>query len=185
MVTTMKVDYHEELEKVLEIVKRHPKGCTIREVSEELGINRNAVAKYLDVLQVAGQVEMRRVGPAKVYFPSKSVPISVLFDFSDEFIIIVDEKLVTVEANRPFLRYIDVSDKKEIIGKPVTELPMFNSFPKMTENIKKALEEYQILEERFTFGGDGGIKPEEFIAKFIPTTFNNGEKGVALLIKKL
>ncbi len=181
----MEIDYYEELERVLEIVRRHPKGCTIKEVSREIGINRNAVAKYLDVLQVAGQVEMKRIGPAKVYFPSKSVPISVLFDFSDEFIIIVDEKLIAIEANRPFLKYIEASDKDEIIGKPVTELPVVNSLPQMTENIKKALEEYQILEERFVYDKNDGTKSEEFIARFVPTTFNNGEKGVALLIKKL
>ncbi len=181
----MKIDYHRELEKVLEIIRKHPKGCTIREISEELGINRNAVAKYLDVLHVAGQVEMRRIGPAKVYFPSKSVPISMLFDFSEEFIVIVDEGFVTIEANMPFLRYINVTDKREVIGKPITELPIVGSFPRMMENIRKALEYHQILEDKFVYDKNDGSKPEKFRAKFIPTTFNNGEKGVALLIKKL
>ncbi|HEC87136.1 MAG TPA: winged helix-turn-helix transcriptional regulator, partial [Thermoplasmatales archaeon] len=46
----MKIEYHKELEKILEIVKKNPKGSTIKEISEKIGVNRNAVAKYLDVL---------------------------------------------------------------------------------------------------------------------------------------
>lgn len=181
----MKVDYYRELEKVLEIVRSHPRGCTIKEVSEEIGINRNAVAKYLDVLQVAGQVEMRRVGPAKVYFPSRSVPISRLFDFSEDFLVIIDEGLLTVEVNMPFLRYVNIMNKEEIVGKPVTELPLIGSFPEVMENIKRVLKDHRVIEDKLVYNKEDESQPEGFLAKFIPTTFNDGKKGVALMIRKL
>ena len=41
---------------------------TIREVSSAIKLNRNAVAKYLEVMLMLKQVEMRRVGRAKLYY---------------------------------------------------------------------------------------------------------------------
>jgi len=179
----MKIDYHKELEKVLAIVRKHPEGRTIKEISREIGINRNAVAKYLDILRVAGHVEMKRIGPAKVYYPSKFVPISMLFDFSEELIVIVDENLVTVEVNSPLLRHIDVTSKEEVIGKPISKLPIVGSFPKMVENIRYVFGKHHVLEDEI-IRNDGDSDPEKYRVKFVPTTLNNGKRGVALLIRK-
>ena len=181
----MKIDYHKELEKILEIIKKNPKGSTIKEISKKIGVNRNAVAKYLDVLHVAGQVEVKKFGPAKVYFPSKSVPISTLFEFSDDFIIIVGEDMATVEINTPFLEYLELLNKNKVIGKPVKMLPFAKAYPKMTDNIREAMEKQEILEDSIEYRRNNTSKPEHFKVKFIPTTFNDGGSGVVVMLKRI
>jgi predicted transcriptional regulator len=39
------------------LLQPHPKGLTITEISSRLKMNRNSVAKYLEVLLISGQVE--------------------------------------------------------------------------------------------------------------------------------
>ncbi|HID25496.1 MAG TPA: winged helix-turn-helix transcriptional regulator [Thermoplasmata archaeon] len=181
----MKIEYHKELKKILEIVKKNPKGSTIKEISEKIGVNRNAVAKYLDVLQVAGQVEVKKYGPAKVYFPSRSIPISTLFEFSDDFIIIVEKNMTTVEINTPFLNYLELLNKDKVIGKPIKNLPFTKAYQKMTDNIRETLEKQEILEDEFEYRKNSTAKPEHFKIKFIPTTFNDGGSGVVVMLKRV
>ena len=59
--------YKDELSRIKKILKANPRGLTITEISHKIDINRNSVAKYLDVLVTSGHVEKRQVGPAKVY----------------------------------------------------------------------------------------------------------------------
>jgi len=99
----MKLAYQKELDKIKKIVKERPRGCTIKEISQKIGINRNVVAKYLDLLQIEGAIDMEKFGRSKVYFPSQSVPISAMFDFSSEFIVVVNNDLHIVEINTPLI----------------------------------------------------------------------------------
>jgi len=58
--------------------------------SHNLKINRNSVAKYLEILLITGQVEMRMYGNAKVYYLSHRVPISSMLKFANELILVLD-----------------------------------------------------------------------------------------------
>ncbi len=53
-------------ERILEKIKKHPEGLTILSISQETGINRVTVSKYVLVLSAEGQVSMRNVGTAKL-----------------------------------------------------------------------------------------------------------------------
>ena len=116
-VDNMKMIYQKELEKIKKIIKGKPRGTTVKEISEKINVNRNVVAKYLDVLQMAGEVDVEKYGRSKVYFPSKSVPISTIFDFSNDFIIVVRKDMTTVEINTPFIKYLGLMKKDKIVGK--------------------------------------------------------------------
>ena len=48
-----------------QILKWHPRGITISDLATKLEINRNLIAKYLDILLISGQVEMQVIGAAK------------------------------------------------------------------------------------------------------------------------
>ncbi|HUU74810.1 MAG TPA: helix-turn-helix domain-containing protein [Methanoregulaceae archaeon] len=56
----------ERLSRVRELLCSHPKGLTISEISTELGINRNSLAKYLNMLTISGQLEMQSYGASRV-----------------------------------------------------------------------------------------------------------------------
>jgi response regulator of citrate/malate metabolism len=61
--------YQEELTKIKTILKDNPKGMTVTDIARKIQVNRNSVAKYLDILLISGHAEMVTFGPAKVYFP--------------------------------------------------------------------------------------------------------------------
>jgi len=66
--------YQKEIETIKRILKENPKGMTVTDVSRKIKINRNSVAKYLDIMRISGYVEMVTFGPAKVFFPSRRIP---------------------------------------------------------------------------------------------------------------
>ena len=180
----MKINYQRELEKIKKIIKNNPRGVTIKEISEKIGVNRNAVGKYLDVLQMEGKVDVKKFGRSHVYFPAQSVPISTMFDYSNDFMVVVRKDLTTVEINNPFIKYLELGNKEKTIGKHVKNLPFAKEYPKMTENISETLEKQQILKDDIKYKGKNKSKTDHFQAKFIPTILNDGEQGVTIIISK-
>jgi len=177
--------YQKELKKIKKIVNGKTRGVTVNEISKKIGVNRNVVAKYLDVLQMAGEVDVEKYGRSKVYFASRSVPISTVFDYSNDFIIVVGKDMTTVEINTPFIKYLGLLKKDQIIGKHIKTLPLANSHPKMTDDITEALEKQEILEKEIKYKGEKNSTSDYFRAKFVPTTLKNGEKGVAVILSKI
>ncbi|HPA07350.1 MAG TPA: histidine kinase, partial [Methanoregulaceae archaeon] len=78
----------EKITRIKKLLKARPKGLTISDISHNLKINRNSVAKYLEILLITGQVEMRMYGNAKVYYLSHRVPISSMLKFANELILV-------------------------------------------------------------------------------------------------
>jgi len=178
----MKIEYQKELVKIKKIIDEKPRGVTIKEISKKIGVNRNVVAKYLDVLQIQGQIEIEKFGRSKVYFPSHSVPLSTMFDFSYELIIVVGENMNIVEINSPFIKYLGLLKKDKLIGKPVKTLSIVKSYPKMTGTILEVLDKKQIYEDKFEYRKEHSKTPDHFQVKFIPTTLRNGESGVTIIL---
>ena len=106
-------------------LKWHPSGMTISSLSSRLHMNRNLVAKYLDMLLISGQVEMKVTGTAKVYYPSSRVPVSAMLEFSSDFVIMLNEEQTIIYVNEPVLKLLD--EKREmLVGRNTRELD--NSF---------------------------------------------------------
>jgi len=91
----------EKIAKIKRILKWHPRGMTISDLASEMKMNRNLVAKYLDMLLVSGQVEMQIVGAAKVFFSSHRVPISALLEFSKDPVIVTGTDRKIQQVNEP------------------------------------------------------------------------------------
>ena len=180
----MKIEYQKELEKIKKILEEKPRGVTIKDISKKIGVNRNVVAKYLDVLQIEGQIEVERFGRSKVYFPSSSVPLSTMFDFSYDLMFIVGDDMNIVEINTPLVKYFDLLKKDNVIRKPVKNLPIAKSYPKIVENILDVFKNKEILEEKIEYKRKEGQKSDHFQVKFVPTTLNNGEVCVTVIMSK-
>ena len=180
----MQVSYQKELEKIKKIILEKPRGITTKEIAKNIGINRNAVGKYLDVLQTAGEIDVEIYGRSKVYFPSKLVPISTMFDYSNEFIIVVSKDLTTLEINAPFVKYQGLTTKEKIIGKSIKNLPVAERSPKIIDNIQVTIEKQEILEDIIDYKRNATTKPERFRVKFVPTLLKDGEKAVTIILSK-
>jgi PAS domain S-box-containing protein len=91
----------EKVDRIKRILKWHPRGMTISDLASDMKMNRNLVAKYLDMLLVSGQVEMQIVGAAKVYFISRRVPISALLEYSKDPVIVTGSDRKILQVNEP------------------------------------------------------------------------------------
>ena len=87
------------------LLKNNPKGMSVSDIAAGLGMNRNSTAKYLDILSVGGQIEMRAFGPAKVYFLSQRVPLGAILNYTAEYILIIDQHYRILQVNDRFLEY--------------------------------------------------------------------------------
>jgi len=53
--------------KLMELLEKDP-GQTVKQLAEQLNVNRTFLAGYLKALENHGYVKSKRIGPAKVYF---------------------------------------------------------------------------------------------------------------------
>ena len=59
---------------IKDLLKENPQGLSITDIVKVVAINRNTAGRYLENLLISGQVEMRRLGMAKIYVLSQRVP---------------------------------------------------------------------------------------------------------------
>lgn len=171
-------------EKILRIkkaLKFSKKGMGISEIAQQLKINRNSVAKYLEILRVIGQVDIKKYGTSKVYSLSQTMPISAMMNFSSDLIILVDANRRIIQVNEQLLRFTGVKREK-LIGEQIdqTGLGFLSGFPfdtvltgkeSVTETVKRKVQQ------------DGREVSLSF--KLIPTTFDDGTEGITFLIEDI
>jgi len=174
--------YQKELTEIRTILKDHPKGMTVTDIAKELRINRNSVAKYLDVLLISGHVEMVTFGPAKVFFPSRRVPLSALLNFTLEYIAVLDRNLMFIQVSDNFLKFFHL-EREGIIGQQITNISQdIFHIPELLPNTQQALDGKETTVE-VSYLTD---EHKRFLRmKHIPTTFEDGEPGVTLLMEDI
>ena len=114
---------HEILSSIPGILSRHPEGLRMKDLAAEVGINRNAVAKYLGILHQEGQVDIRYIGKAKVFSIAKRIPFSILAEVSPDYVLGTDRNLNCVTANARFYEWGGCTPG-EILGKHIGNLPI-------------------------------------------------------------
>lgn len=173
--------YQKEIETIKQILKENPKGMTVTDVSRKIKINRNSVAKYLDIMRISGYVEMVTFGPAKVFFPSRRIPLSSMLNFTSDYILVIDKRLRVVMVNDSLLAFMKAS-REAIIGQILdnTFLRMLDGDGDLFSSIRDAFEGKQFTRD-FSFQMDN----DEFYFRIniIPTTFEDGKHGITLVIR--
>ena len=174
--------YQKELSRIKTILRDNPKGMTVTDISREMDINRNSVAKYLDILLISGHAEMITFGPAKVFFPSRRVPISSVLNFVSDYVLVVDRDLKITQINDTFLEFLDIK-RDDLLGDFVEKacLPIFAK-KKIIINIKETLNGKEFSEEVSLESEEGDFY---FKLRLIPTTFEDGGIGVTIIIANI
>lgn|GEM_PF-6133685 len=169
------------LERLSNVVRAHPGGISISKLSRETGINRNSVAKYLDIMLATGQVGMKSVGAAKVFFHAEKMHVSHIVDNFPGCIIVIDASGKVVLANRACTAFFGLS-KGELTGTLLTEARL----PGMPRAFFEAVHA----------GMAGTRRVDEFVVErngetayltghFIPTAIDAGKNGLFLLLKDI
>jgi PAS domain S-box-containing protein len=170
----------------VDAIKKHlrwnPRGLTISDLNTKLNMNRNLLAKYLDMLLISGQVEMKVTGTAKVYFLSQRVPVSAMLEFSSDFIVMLDAEQRIIQVNEPVLRLLN-EKKESLLGKKRHEPgnPFFGSLP-LPEPVKNGeTAQEKITETSSVING----KARHFRVKMVPTAFEDGSRGTTFIVEDI
>ncbi len=105
-----------KIDKIKQELKWHPGGITISALSSKMKLNRNLVAKYLDLLLISGQVSITITGTAKVYSLSRRVPLNELLNFVSDSVILLDGNLKILQVNENLLTLL-CERRDSLIGK--------------------------------------------------------------------
>ena len=167
---------------LLNALKEHPRGMSVSDLAAAVGINRNTVSRYLDVLLVSGQVEMETYGKAKVFYLSQRVPIAAMLNFSSDLVLVLDRDRRIVQANDAVCTFAG-KNRDDILEKSIEASPLAAfDHPLIRSRITDALNGREVTEElRF-------LRQDEelfFRIKFLPTVFNDGAPGVTIILEDI
>ena len=170
----------DKVNKITQYLRWNPRGITISDLSTKVKLNRNLVAKYLDMLTIAGQVEMRMLGTAKVYSLSQRVPVSALIEFSSDYVIAIDSEQTIIQVNEPVLERIRLT-REDLIGKKLGDLDIpfiknliAGKLPGDEDNLAENISETVCMQNERRF---------YFRVKRVPTVFENGHHGLTFIIE--
>jgi PAS domain S-box-containing protein len=175
--------YQQEIALIKRVLAENPKGMTVTDISRKIKINRNSVAKYLDIMRISGNVEMITFGPAKVFFPSRRVPICDVLNYTSDYVLIFDESFKITMINDSFLDFMKI-EREEILGQRLPEVlsTFLNGDGEILVGIKEALQG-RTFSKDLDFEGKG--YRFYFSVKIMPTTFEDGRRGATLIIKNV
>jgi PAS domain S-box-containing protein len=175
--------YQQEISLIKKTLKENPKGMTVTDIARKIKINRNSVAKYLDIMRITGHVEMITFGPAKVFFPARRIPILDMLNYTSDYILVYDENFKITMINESLLDFIR-QKKGKIIGQSVMDTikDIFKDEGEIVVGIKEALQGRNISLD-IDFKGKGGFF--YFKIKIMPTTFEDGRQGATIILKNI
>ncbi|MCK9593617.1 MAG: PAS domain-containing protein [Methanoregula sp.] len=163
-------------------LRSHPRGLSISDLTAKLNVNRNLIAKYLDMLLISGQVEMETIGAAKVYFLSHRVPISAMLEFSSEYVIVLNAEQRVIQVNEPVLKLLN-EKRDAFVGKKTSEIhnPLFSLLPTPYPVKVGEIASEKITDICSVING----KTLYFRAELVPTVFEDGSLGVTYIIEDI
>ena len=168
---------------IKDLLKENPQGLSITDIVKVVAVNRNTAGRYLENLLISGQVEMRRLGMAKIYVLSQRVPLSAVLSISSELIMQMDSSLRIIFANEPFLKLIG-TDSKSLVGKNIEYTPValvFDEvFTEFIENIRQGIAGEE-------WSGEIALNTKDIIlfCRIAPTVFDDGKKGVSIIFEDI
>jgi PAS domain S-box-containing protein len=171
-----------EITRIKEVLLENPRGMNIKEIAAAVAMSRNSIAKYLDVLTAAGQLEVRYVGNAKLFYLAKRVPLDSMMSMSPDMIAVVDKNMRVAQANAPFVEFIG-APKDKIIGTRLFDLvSALLPVEQMMGWLQQEKEGSAVRHEIHIKKND---KEMYFNALCIPTLFEDGDAGVALRFENI
>jgi PAS domain S-box-containing protein len=178
----MKILDQEKMERIKALLKTHPRGLSITNLASITGMNRNLIAKYLDMLVISGQVEIQQYGPAKVFFLSQRIPVSAMIEITSDLVMVLDQDRKIIHVNKPFTQFLALK-REDLIGKTIGEVghPFLSSIPLPEPAAPLDTREGGIIEVRYAAATGECF----FRIKRAPAVFEDGAVGLTLIIEDI
>ena len=173
--------FEDHLTRIRELLRDAPHGLTVTEIARMLGKNTHSVGRYMDILLVSGQVEMRSYGKAKVFTLSTRVPMDFLMGGIQDLILVLDADNRIVRINDQFLQLIKKT-RPEISGKNLSYVGLSDPAGELIfTGIRSALDSGQFDTELSLKDRNNQV----FRQKIIPAVFEDGRKGMIVLLENI
>ncbi len=161
------------------LLKAHPRGLTITDVSQNLKMNRNSAAKYLEILQISGIVESRAYGTARVFFLTHRLPISALVSITEDLVVTLNENHKILFVNESFCTFFEVK-KEDAAGTHIVEIFKNGIGRKVLPDIFSDIIAGDVKVHDVQFSRDAG--DVFFKIKSMPTVFDDGSRGITIVM---
>jgi PAS domain-containing protein len=172
----------DEFGRIQDVLREHPLGMSIKEISAAASMSRNSAAKYLEILMASGQLDLRMVGNAKLYTLSTRVPVGDLLNQARELIIVLDNDLRIVQASGSYCTFTG-APLGDILHARLSSLPVPLISPADEHEILALLnggpswkKEIHVLRGSTEF---------YFDSRFIPTVLENNVPGITLILEDI
>ncbi|MGA2161259.1 MAG: PAS domain S-box protein [Methanoregula sp.] len=172
-------EYLEEISRIKEEIEKHPEGLSITDIAGLLGINRNSVAKYMDILQIQGSVDGRKRGTSKVYYISHRIPADSLRKVCSRPFVALDQDCLVTDNNQQFSRLTGRSPE-QMLGQPFDKLPFRSLEGGTAQQIFRAA--LKGLEQRVHAQIMVDMEERPVNLSLIPLVFTTGKPGVAVIV---
>jgi PAS domain S-box-containing protein len=154
----------------------------IKEIAGAIGMSRNSVAKYLDVLTATGHLNVRQIGNAKLYYLSHRVPVQDILQLTREMIVMLDGYMRIVQSSDSFAAFIGCS-REQVPGSRLSRLPV----PVLSEteetNLAVLLTGGPAWTKEIRLVKNGS--PVYLSARFIPSVLEGGNPGITVLFENI
>ena len=168
-----------DLQQIKEIIDNSEDGICINEISIKINLHRNTVSKYLSILHLKGNVDIKKSGSSKKYYPSKRISETTVKNFFFNPYIIVNSKLEIRYANKSFCKIIELN-QNQIIGYSLDSIQtsLFND-NKLKDHYKRTING-ELLSKHI----NTKINKSEyyFYVRLIPTVFEDRTTGFTILL---
>lgn len=170
----------DEFARIREVLKKNPRGMNVIEIAAAIDMHRQSVTKYLEMLVVSGQVEMKAFGPSKVYYLSQRLPLSAMLSISSDMILLLDRDLRIINVNEAFLAHVG-AEREQILNREIGAVTFPLEFePSITPYITDAIGGKEArIEANYRKKG----KEYFFTVKFLPVVFDDGQPGATVILE--
>ena len=172
----------DEETKIREVLREQPLGMNIKEIAGAIGMSRNSVAKYLDVLTATGHLDVRQIGNAKLYYLSHRVPVKDLLQLTHEMIVMLDGYLRIVQASDSFIAFIGCS-REQVLNSRLSRLPVPVLSEKEESDLSVLLNGGPAWKKEIRLVKNGS--PVYLAARFVPAVFDGGNPGITVMFENI
>lgn len=173
-------EYRAEIERIKELLSSHPEGLSITDIAGQLQLNRNSVAKYMDILQIQGAVDGRKMGTSKIYYHSQRIPAFSLKKVCSRPLLVCNQEFQVIDMNQEFLSYSGLSSD-QLLQKTFESLPFqFLEGGTSQQVLKRTLKG---VEQRIRSHVRAGSKTQPCNLLLLPVVFENGKPGISFIVE--
>jgi len=171
-------EFRDDILRIRELLAANKEGMSITDLSARLNINRNTVAKYMEILQIQGAADGRKRGTSKVFYLTERIPALSLKKVCSRPYYVADMDGVILDLNYEFCALTGLTADQLLRQSAETvplHLPDGTPLASVIKTVLKGSEQRVRAQVR---QGDR-IVPVTLV--MVPVVFQDGRPGVSVM----